>query len=144
MMDEQRLKYGVLEDDDNEKASSSGFHFKKPKTTPALQPAQSKQAVVNQSKQAPVPQIKSSTGTTYGGTGLLMDIDTTRRLNLCHNCGQKGHYAKFCPLKKSIQVRQQVQEEPSNELDIGAMSRITVEGFLKQWMELHPDEKGFQ
>ena len=53
-----------------------------------------------------VPSTKTSTGTTFGGTGQPMDIGQAWAQGLCFTCHQKGHLSRNCPQKKNLMVRQ--------------------------------------
>ena len=52
------------------------------------------------------PAVKTSSGTTFGGSGQPMDIDKLKAENKCFKCGQPGHIKRNCPQLKQVQVRQ--------------------------------------
>ncbi len=49
-------------------------------------------AVKGSQQQASVPEKTTGTGTTYGGSGKPMDIDTVCAKVKCYGCGQLGHF----------------------------------------------------
>ena len=50
--------------------------------------------------------MKTSSGTTFGGSGQPMDIGKLKAENKCFQCGQPGHIKRNCPQLKQVQVRQ--------------------------------------
>ncbi len=48
-------------------------------------------------QQTSVPEKTTGTGTTYGGQGKPMDIDTIRAKTKCFGCSQLGHFKQDCP-----------------------------------------------
>ena len=70
-------------------------------------------------KKPDVPNIKTSTRITYGGSGRRMDVDKARTEGQCFRCGKQGHISRFCPDKPKMQVRNIVEsltEEEKQEL----------------------------
>ena len=68
--------------------------------------------------EATVPQVKTGTGITYGGSGLKMDVDKAKVEGRCFSCGEAGHISRNCP-KKKVRVRVTTQEEQENQTEKG-------------------------
>ena len=52
------------------------------------------------------PAVRTSSGTTFGGSGQPMDIGKLKTENKCFKCRQPGHIKRNCPQLKQVQVRQ--------------------------------------
>lgn len=110
--------------------------------TPRPLPTPPKQYAPAQSSAQPAPAWKPS-GTTYGGMGKPMDLDTARRLNVCVKCGQSGHIGKFCPNRRGQQqVRQQEWQQPPQQqqqqgtsFDVRNLSYDEMKKFHDTWIE---------
>ncbi len=44
-----------------------------------------------------IPETKTATGTTFGGCGIPMDIDTAKAVAKCFRCSKISHYKHDCP-----------------------------------------------
>ncbi|SJL16607.1 uncharacterized protein ARMOST_20133 [Armillaria ostoyae] len=62
---------------------------------------------------------KTATGTTYGGRGQPMDIDTIKSGN-CFRCGEKGHISKNCPLQSWNKGKKQEVRASTTEPSTGS------------------------
>jgi hypothetical protein len=67
------------------------------------------------------PEKKTSTGTTFGGTGKPMEIDKTT--HCCFGCGKTGHFCKDCP------------DAPTKKLNMRALAHDLVDEELEELRE---------